>query len=271
MRLILTLLVFTTSCLWAETTHILMVRHAETYRNSEGKQIQGWIDDQAAQLNLKGKAQADEVGKALANRYEGEIATIYSSPLGRSIETAERIANNFSHIQIVKDRRLMEICHGQYDAMSIKERNDFCCARYEQLQNTYKTQFPNEPLDRFFKWKINPLAEKAIPAESETSPFEGELETTFQLFERASLAIQEIAKTHPNETILVCTHGALIKTLADEAEYRESGDLSVLPVYYEHSSSGSKSRLLPGNCMVYHFIWDEGKLSFIGSENLLQQ
>lgn len=261
---------------WAEgiqlppkPTHILMIRHAETYRNAEGKEIQGWIDDAAAQLNTKGQAQADELGKALANRYKDEITIFYSSPLGRCMETSERIAQHFSNLLILKDRRFMEICHGQHDTMPYKERNEFCLQRYGELEKEFKEQFPDKEPDRFFKWKINPLSERTIPSERIENPLEGELETAFQLFERATSAIEEIGKNHPGETILISSHAALIKTLSDEAEYRERGDMSPLPVYYEPKSPASKSHLLPGNCVVYHFVWEAGKLTFMGTEDLL--
>lgn len=250
-----------------DATHILLVRHAETYRNAEGKQIQGWIDDEAAQLNTKGQAQADELGRMLAERYRDKISVIYSSPLGRCVETAERIAKYFPHTQIVKEPRFREICHGQHDTMSFKERNEFCGQRYAELEKDCKGQFPDQPLGRFFKWKINPLSERATPLARVENPFEGKLETVFQLFERATTAIEEIGKTHPGKLVLISSHAALIKTLADEAEYRERGDESPLPVYYEPKSpTEAKSRLLPGNCVAYHFVWDEGKLTFLGTE-----
>lgn len=250
-------------------THILAIRHGETYRNAEGKEIQGWIDDAAAQLNTKGQEQADELGKRLAKRFQ-TLPIIYSSPIGRCRETTDRIARYFPHIAIVEDSRLMEICHGQHDTMPFKERNVFCLQRYQEMDEEFKKHFPGQTPDRFFKWRFNPLAEREVSPERKANPLEGELETIYQVYERALMAIEELGKNHPEETVLLCSHAALIKILADEAEYREREDNSPLPVYYEPKSpSEPKSRLLPGNCAVYHFVWDNGSLAFIGTENLI--
>lgn len=253
----------------ANATHIIMVRHGETDRNAEGKQIQGWIDDEAAQLNEKGQMQADQLGKILSQRYLGVITAIYSSPLGRCMQTAQEIAKYFHTIPVRYDRRFMEICHGQYDTMSFKERNAFCIKRYAELEREFKEMNPDKLPDRFLKWSVNPLAELEIPLDGCVQCFEG-LETILQLFKRATDGCDEIGKKHPGETILLSSHAALIKTMADEAEYRQRNDMSPLPAYYEpRSSLDLKSQYLPGNCSVYHFIWDEGKLTFVGTENLL--
>lgn len=252
-------------------THIIMIRHGETYRSAAGKEIQGQINDAAAQLNPKGQTQADQVGIALAKRYQSQIALMYTSPLGRCVETAKRIAVSFPQLSIVEDRRLMEICHGAHDTMNPVERNAFCLARYRELENQFQREFPHTKPDRFFKWKINPLSERSVPAERIAIPLNGELETIFQVFERATASLREIAQKHPGQRILVSSHQAVIKSLADEAEYRERGDYSVLPVYYEPHSSQPKSLLLPGNCHVYHFAYYQDKLTFLGTENLLQQ
>jgi broad specificity phosphatase PhoE len=98
---------------------------------------------------------------------------------------------------------------------------------------------------------------------------EGELETILQLFTRATSAIEEIGRKHPGETVLISSHAALIKTLADEAEYREKKDSGPLPVYYEPKPTEPKAHVIPSNCTVYHFVYDESKLTFVGTENLL--
>jgi broad specificity phosphatase PhoE len=252
-------------------THIIMVRHGETDRNAQGKEIQGWIDDDAAQLNAKGHRQADQLGKILTQHYGSIITTIYSSPLGRCLQTAHHIAYYFPEIPIVEDRRFMEICHGQHDMMSYRERNAYCLNRYAELDKEFKENNPHTRPDRFFTWKVNPLSERETPPQRSLYPLDGSLETIFQLFTRGTAGCDDIGKTHSGETILISTHAALIKTLADEAEYRERGDESPLPVYFEHRSSIEYTQYLPGNCSLYHFIWEEGKLSFLGTEDLLPQ
>jgi|SRR5579862_708464 len=252
--------------LFDPTTHIILVRHGETFRSAEGKEIQGWIDDDAAQLNPKGQAQADQLSQKLAKRYQGILTAIYSSPLGRCLQTAQAISTSFPDIPLIEDRHFMEICHGQHDTMPPKERDAFCLKRYAERERNFKEKYPDKIPDRFFKWAYNPLVERQSPSDAK---FEGDLETILQLFERATEGCRILSQKHPGETILISSHAGLIKTLANEAEYRQRGDENPLPVYYEHPiSSTCKSQYLPGNCSIYHFIWKEGTLTFTGKEDL---
>ena len=247
------------------STHFLLVRHGQTPRNAEGKEIQGWVDDAAAQLNTNGQAQAHRLGELLAKHYKDKIVSIYSSPLGRCMQTAQSIAEHLPNMPIIQDHHFLEICHGPHDTMSVKERDQFCLKRYENLEREFKEMYPNSAPDRFFKWAINPLVEREVYSQV---PFTDNLETILQLFERATEGCRLLAEQHPGETILISTHAGLIKTLAMEAEYRQRGDESPLPVYYEHLPSDFKSQYLPGNCSLYHFVWKEGELTFTGTEDL---
>lgn len=53
--------------------------------------------------------------------------------------------------------------------------------------------------------------------------------------------------------------------MATEAESRQKGDKSLLPVYFE-----PKARHFPKNCAVYHFTWDctKQELYFAGEKNV---
>lgn len=111
-----------------------------------------------------------------------------------------------------------------------------------------------------------PLSERVIPLERIEKPLEGELESVFQLFTRATMVVEAIGKKHPGATVLVCSHAALIRTLSDEAEYRTKKAPGPLPVYYEPKPAEPQSHALPGNCVGYHFAWHGGILTFIGIE-----
>ena len=117
----------------------------------------------------------------------------------------------------------MEICHGQHDTMSFEERNQFGKQAYLELELLHKTS--EKTPDRLWKWKFNPLS-KEIPSERLEKPLEGKFETVYDLFERGQEFFQEIGAKHKGETILISTHAAWIKTMVDEAEYRERNDKS---------------------------------------------
>lgn len=91
---------------------ISLVRHGQTEWNNLRK-IQGQID---IPLNDTGRAQARE----LAARLDGKkFDYIYTSPLGRAVETAE-IASGVSREEFILDPRLMEISFGKDEGKSIE-------------------------------------------------------------------------------------------------------------------------------------------------------
>jgi broad specificity phosphatase PhoE len=87
---------------------ILLARHGETDDNREPIRIQGRLD---TPLNATGRAQADELGRRLADR---GIASLYSSQLSRARETAE-IAGRHLGLEPVVDPRLAEGDRGELE------------------------------------------------------------------------------------------------------------------------------------------------------------
>jgi broad specificity phosphatase PhoE len=63
------------------SARFILVRHGETEWNREDR-MRGWLD---VALNDRGRRQAEAVGRALAGE---KFSKIYSSPLGRTLETA---------------------------------------------------------------------------------------------------------------------------------------------------------------------------------------
>lgn len=243
-------------------TTILVVRHGETPRNKEGKKIQGQIDDAAAQLNENGRAQADELGKKLSERF-GKLTTIYTSPLGRAEETAKIVRKYFPESPVVQDRHFLEISHGPHENSSFEARNKFCLEAYAKMDELLKAT--GKAPDPLYKWKFNPLSlTQSLPGEGVSGL---PLERTMDVYQRAHEGMEEMANRHPNEVVLVVSHAAVIHALCTEAEFRERGDTGVLPVHYEPKPKGS--RMLPGNCVVCTFQIRDGKRTFKGSEDLV--
>ena len=257
---------------YKKVTRIILVRHGQTPRNEEGKEIQGRTNDLKAQLNHKGKQQAWDVGRLLAKIYGKKINTIVSSPLTRCVNTAEIIADRLgiSHSSIQIDPRFSEISHGVNDMMDFQVRKTYCMARYAEREAKYKSDHQHKPLGRFFKWKYNPLEERTSnrPVDSSTEP----LETVYQVFERATEGLKDIARKYPGQTVVVSTHAGLISTVTHEAEMRQKGDLSsVLRVYYEKDSSKDAEKaksVLPVNCSAHTFEVRGDDITFLHVESV---
>ena len=96
-------------------TQIIIVRHGQTEWNIRGIR-QGYLD---SPLTGRGMAQA----KALAQRLAREKFTaLYSSDLGRAVQTAQEIANVTGHA-IVTDARLRERHLGIFQGLNAEEIN----------------------------------------------------------------------------------------------------------------------------------------------------
>lgn len=92
---------------------IFLVRHPETEWNKKGI-FQGHKD---SPLTVKGKKVAESLGQKLKDK---EIKIIYSSDLGRCVQTAE-IINQFLKLKIVKSSQLREKSIGDFDGQVYEE------------------------------------------------------------------------------------------------------------------------------------------------------
>jgi alpha-ribazole phosphatase len=154
---------------------LLIARHGQTKHNLD-RRYQGITD---APLNETGRAQASQLAERLAGE---KIDVIYSSPLMRSTQTAELIAKT-NGMGIKKDERLREISFGEWEGMS-----------YDEIQ----AQSP----DHLRKWIDDP---------AHVPPPNGE--TLNQLAVRVKEAVKELRFRHADDTILVVTHGGVIRTM----------------------------------------------------------
>lgn len=94
-------------------TIILLVRHAVNDYVKTGK-LAGWLPD--IHLNDEGKAQAEALGRRLA---QAPVKHIYSSPLERTMETAEAIRRHHPHLQIEQSLQIGEVRYGDWEGMAI--------------------------------------------------------------------------------------------------------------------------------------------------------
>ena len=167
-----------------DATYVMVVRHGETEWNTEGRR-QGHLD---STLTAKGRAQAE----ALAQRFTPESCNaIYSSDLGRAYETAKVIAEKTGH-DVVSDARLRERNLGIFQGLD-----------GDEIRARYPTEYEEHR---------NGGADHAVP----------EGESFRQQTERNMRCLEELAKRHAGEIIMVVTHGGVLSAL-----FRHTLDISL--------------------------------------------
>ncbi|MCQ2195389.1 MAG: histidine phosphatase family protein [Paludibacteraceae bacterium] len=170
---------------------LFLTRHGQTEWNVE-KRMQGQMDSNLTDL---GRKQAEALGKRLADE---KIDVIYSSPLGRALDTAKLIRGNRT-IEILTDEGLMELYLGPWQGRLLSEVSE---------------EFPTQT-ENF--WKHPKLYERT------------DAESYFQLLERASNAIARIAEKEKGKNVLIVTHGIVLKTLRAYFQYQGIDEIANYP------------------------------------------
>lgn len=153
---------------------LYITRHGQTKWNTE-KRIQGFKN---SDLTEKGINNAKKLGKALENI---EFSRVYSSPLGRTMDTSKYILGD-RNIEIVTADYLKEINLGTWGGM---------------LSSDIEEKYPIE-YDNFWN---NP---------DDYTPVDGE--TFHQVMERAWTGLEEIINNEDGN-VLIVTHTVVIKCL----------------------------------------------------------
>jgi 2,3-bisphosphoglycerate-dependent phosphoglycerate mutase len=158
-----------------ERTRVIIVRHGQTQWNLKLIR-QGHLD---SPLTDRGITQAKALGKRLAHE---EFTALYSSDLGRAVQTAEMIGAVTGHSVVIDDR--------------LRERN---LGVFQGLgRDEIERRFPEEyRLHR----SIGP--DYVIPSG----------ESVRQQVERNLLCLAELGEKHVAETIVVVTHGGVLSGL----------------------------------------------------------
>jgi probable phosphoglycerate mutase len=154
-------------------TQLLLIRHAVNDFVKTGR-LAGWTPE--VHLNEEGKAQAEALGRRLA---ETPINRIYSSPLERTMETAEAIRQHHPQLTIVPNSDIGEVQYGDWQGQAVaaltKRKMWHVVQEYPS-----RASFPN-----------------------------GETMRAVQV--RAVNAIETLAATHPRQLVVVVSHADLIK------------------------------------------------------------
>jgi 2,3-bisphosphoglycerate-dependent phosphoglycerate mutase len=158
-----------------DRAQVIIVRHGQTEWNTRGIR-QGNLD---SRLTEKGFAQA----KALAQRLAREQFTaLYSSDLGRALQTAKEVSRVTGH-EIITDARLRERHLGIFQGLSGEE---------------IKQRHPEE-----YKLHRSLGPDYVIPGG----------ESVKQQVARNISYLNEIGEKHLGETIVVVTHGGVLSGL----------------------------------------------------------
>ncbi len=162
-----------------KSTTLIAVRHGETEWNLIGKQ-QGHLNSPLTDLGIK---QAEVLAEELANK---EIDVIYSSDLGRAVQTAKIISEHIS-IDFSTDSRLRERNLGIMQRITKKE---------------FAKKFPEEAAE------FNTGNPDYILPNGESAR---------QRYERCVACAEDLAHQNIGKTILVVAHGGVLNSFFHKA------------------------------------------------------
>ena len=178
----------------ASRTRVFLVRHGATVLTAEDR-FAGSTD---VPLSDAGREQARRL--AIRLRPQG-ITAVYSSPLGRTMETAQILAEALS-LDVQVCAALREISHGHWEQMTRAEVAE---------------KFPEEAAN----WEKDPFT---------FAPSGGE--SGLAVAARALPALLDIVRSHSGQKVLVISHKATIRLLIslllgfDPRRYRDNLDQS---------------------------------------------
>ena len=156
-------------------TEIILIRHGETEWNSQ-KRMQGHSN---SDLSSVGQVQIQALGQWMKNL---PFDLIYSSDSLRAKQTAEAITQ-FSGHELQFDQRLREKNLGVFEGLTSEEARE----RHPEVFRLFKTAGSKYVID--------------------------EGESTQQLQDRALEIVNEIRIKHPEERVLLVTHGGFIRVV----------------------------------------------------------
>jgi broad specificity phosphatase PhoE len=175
-------------------TRVFLVRHGATELSAEDR-FAGAID---VLLSDTGRHQARQLGRRLAKE---SIAAVYASPLKRTVETAELVAEPHK-LPVRTVSAMREIAHGRWEGRK-------------------RAEVESEFAEEYRRWEIDPYT---------FAPLEGE--SGLEVTARALPALLKIVGDHRGSTVLVVSHKATIRLLIssllgfDPRKYRDRLDMN---------------------------------------------
>ena len=185
-------------------TEIILIRHGETEWNSQ-QRMQGHSN---SDLSSVGQAQIQALGQWMKNV---PFDHIYSSDSLRAKQTAEAITQ-FSGHELQFDQRLREKNLGVFEGLTSEEARE----RHPEVFRLFKTAGSKYVID--------------------------EGESTQQLQDRALEIVDEIRIKHPEERVLLVTHGGFIRVVMKR---------------FLGLSLETPTRFLIRNTGVFRLVWED--------------
>jgi len=164
-------------------TQLLLIRHGETAWNAEHR-VQGQLD---IPLSPLGVLQSARLAECLANE---PIDAVYSSGQSRAWLTAAPLAARLG-LEVIAEPRLRERSFGIFEGLTLDEIAE---------------RYPPE----FKKWRERNPAWRPDGGES------GQ-----QLIDRVLSAVSDIGTKHPNQTVVLVSHGGVLDVLYRAARLLE--------------------------------------------------
>ncbi|HMJ10866.1 MAG TPA: histidine phosphatase family protein, partial [Polyangiaceae bacterium] len=156
-------------------TRVFLVRHGATGLTAEDR-FSGSI---GVELSDEGRWQVARLAERLAQE---QLTTVYSSPLSRTLETAQILAAPHE-LPIQQREGLREISHGHWEGLTRREVEE----RYS---------------DEYLAWETDPFTFAPEHGESGVS-----------VLARALPVIREIVLAHAGESVLVVSHKATLRLI----------------------------------------------------------
>lgn len=173
---------------------IYFIRHGQTEWNTQGM-MQGRNN---SPLTQKGRDQAKKLGEHLKTE---EFDVIYSSPLGRAMETTELILGD-SKKEILPIDEFKEIAMGKVEGIP-----------KEEFELTYPEEYYNFWHDGT---KYDPTA------------YQGE--SYEEVLDRAKKGLDKLSKLYSNGKIMVVTHGVMLKAICNVVLEKGISEFTKQPV-----------------------------------------
>jgi broad specificity phosphatase PhoE len=139
------------------TTRFILIRHGQTEWNRGAERFRGRAD---VPLDDLGRAQAQKIAVRLANE---KIATIYASPMQRTLNSAQPLADA-QHLQTQPHPGLLDIDVGAVEGMTIDEaRQAFPDVMAQWLSTPGVAKFPKGESFKKMRTRIVALLDELAP------------------------------------------------------------------------------------------------------------
>lgn len=171
-------------------TTLLLLRHGTSVNNTE-RRFSGQFD---TPLTEQGRLQAAEAGEYILKSFP--VTAVYASDLSRARDTVTPVAQTLG-LPVTLDPALREVDLGDFTNQPIQEYK----ALHGEIYRAFRTE--NKRLPKGECWG--------------------------DVTERAWKALQRIAAAHPNETVLVGTHGGVIRALQTLWQGKDPSQIDTLP------------------------------------------